>query len=195
MSHESVQNYYGEVLQGSEDLQTNACCSPEDMPQFVKRVLSRVHDEVLMRYYGCGLVMPFALEGARVLGSVATGLVYGISLVSVFAMALTMARVVYVYANLLFSSVIAMFSVSFAGLEALTGNAQRSLLTLVGIGLEIIALNLVLFLALDLTKEVTNEAYPVTAAGMMLMFDVIACVMAWTVPANVGRLATRGAAS
>lgn len=135
------------------------------------------------------------LEGARVLGSVATGLVYGISLVSVFAMALTMARVVYVYANLLFSSVIAMFSVSFAGLEALTGNAQRSLLTLVGIGLEIIALNLVLFLALDLTKEVTNEAYPVTAAGMMLMFDVIACVMAWTVPANVGRLATRGAAS
>ncbi|RFP87628.1 methyltransferase domain-containing protein [Rhodobacteraceae bacterium 63075] len=67
MKHESVQNYYGKVLESSADLQTNACCSPEDMPEFVKRVLSNVHDEVLMRYYGCGLVMPLALEGARVL--------------------------------------------------------------------------------------------------------------------------------
>lgn len=67
MKHESVQNYYGKVLESSADLQTNACCSPSDMPDFVKRVLSNVHDEVLTRYYGCGLVMPLALEGARVL--------------------------------------------------------------------------------------------------------------------------------
>ncbi len=71
MKHEtvqsSVQNYYGKVLESSADLQTNACCSPEDMPEFVKRVLSNVHDEVMMRYYGCGLVMPHALHGARVL--------------------------------------------------------------------------------------------------------------------------------
>ncbi len=63
----SVQNYYGKVLESSADLQTNACCTPDDMPEFVKRVLSNVHDEVLMRYYGCGLVMPHALEGMRVL--------------------------------------------------------------------------------------------------------------------------------
>ena len=67
MQHESVQNYYGKVLQSSADLQTNACCSPEDMPDYVKRVLSKVHDEVLIRYYGCGLVMPHVLKGARVL--------------------------------------------------------------------------------------------------------------------------------
>ncbi|SEQ40514.1 methyltransferase domain-containing protein [Thalassovita taeanensis] len=67
MTHQSVQDYYGKVLQGSSDLQTNACCSPDDMPDHVKAVLSRVHDEVLTRYYGCGLVMPLALEGARVL--------------------------------------------------------------------------------------------------------------------------------
>lgn len=67
MKHESVQDYYGKVLQGSDDLQTNACCSPEDMPDHVKDVLRNVHDEVLTRYYGCGLVMPQGLRGARVL--------------------------------------------------------------------------------------------------------------------------------
>ncbi len=67
MKHENVQNYYGEVLQGSDDLQTNACCSPDDMPDYVKRVLSDIHDDVLTRYYGCGLIAPLALEGARIL--------------------------------------------------------------------------------------------------------------------------------
>ncbi|WP_291735420.1 methyltransferase domain-containing protein [Leisingera sp. F5] len=67
MKHENVQNYYGEVLQGSEDLQTNACCTPDAMPDHVKAVLSKIHDEVLTRYYGCGLIAPEALEGARIL--------------------------------------------------------------------------------------------------------------------------------
>lgn len=65
--HESVQDYYGKTLQSSEDLQTNACCTPEEMPAYVKDVLRNIHDEVMVRYYGCGLVMPGALEGARVL--------------------------------------------------------------------------------------------------------------------------------
>jgi len=67
MKHESVQNYYGEVLQSSADLQTNACCTPSDMPEHLKPVLSRIHDEVMARYYGCGLIAPEALEGARIL--------------------------------------------------------------------------------------------------------------------------------
>ncbi|MCB4454601.1 methyltransferase domain-containing protein [Leisingera sp. McT4-56] len=67
MKHENVQAYYGEVLQGSDDLQTNACCTPDDMPDHVKAVLSKIHDEVLTRYYGCGLIAPEALEGARIL--------------------------------------------------------------------------------------------------------------------------------
>lgn len=67
MTHQAVQEYYGKVLQGSDDLQTNACCTPDAMPGHVKAALANVHDEVLSRYYGCGLVMPEALEGARVL--------------------------------------------------------------------------------------------------------------------------------
>lgn len=67
MKHENVQTYYGETLQSSADLQTNACCTPDDMPDYLKKVLSQIHDDVLTRYYGCGLVMPLELEGMRIL--------------------------------------------------------------------------------------------------------------------------------
>ena len=66
-SHEQVQNYYGEVLQSSEDLQTNACCTDATVPAHLKKVLSSIHDEVLVKYYGCGLVAPELLAGMRIL--------------------------------------------------------------------------------------------------------------------------------
>ncbi len=62
-----VQDYYGRELQGTQDLKTSACCDPTDMPQWLKPVLSRIHPEVLARYYGCGLVAPQQLQGCRVL--------------------------------------------------------------------------------------------------------------------------------
>ncbi len=66
-THEQVQNYYGEVLNGSDDLQTNACCTDTSMPTHLKTVLGNIHDEVLARYYGCGLVAPEELAGMRIL--------------------------------------------------------------------------------------------------------------------------------
>ena len=67
MKHENVQEYYGKTLQSSADLQTNACCEPAEMPGWLKKSVAQLHDEVLMRYYGCGLIAPEALKGARVL--------------------------------------------------------------------------------------------------------------------------------
>ncbi len=64
--HDDVQDYYGKQLQGSQDLQTNACCD-QAPPNWLKPILSNIHDEVLERYYGCGLVAPQLLEGARIL--------------------------------------------------------------------------------------------------------------------------------
>ncbi len=49
MKHESVQDYYGKTLTGSADLQTNACCSPADMPDHVKTALGNIHSDVLTR--------------------------------------------------------------------------------------------------------------------------------------------------
>lgn len=37
------------------------------MPEFLKPILSKVHDEVMIRYYGCGLVVPEQMSGLKVL--------------------------------------------------------------------------------------------------------------------------------
>lgn len=65
--HDTVKNYYGKRLETSADLQTNACCDGESVPEYLKPILARIHPEVQERYYGCGLTVPDALEGLRVL--------------------------------------------------------------------------------------------------------------------------------
>lgn len=65
--HDTVQKYYGDTLSCSLDLQTNACKTDEGLPEYAKPILARIHGEVLARYYGCGLVLPEALEGLTVL--------------------------------------------------------------------------------------------------------------------------------
>lgn len=65
--HEVVQDYYGKLLQSTADLKTTACCDASAIPNWLKPLLSRIHPEVLSRYYGCGLVCPSLLEGCRVL--------------------------------------------------------------------------------------------------------------------------------
>jgi arsenite methyltransferase len=65
--HQEVQRYYGETLTSTDDLKTTACCTAAAPPQHVKELLAAVHPEVSARYYGCGLVLPEALEGLRIL--------------------------------------------------------------------------------------------------------------------------------
>lgn len=67
MSLENSRHYYGEVLKGSGDLLTDACTMADMPPLHVRRALANVHEEVKARYYGCGLVAPSAITGARIL--------------------------------------------------------------------------------------------------------------------------------
>jgi SAM-dependent methyltransferase len=64
---EAVRHYYGATLAGSSDLRTSACCDATAVPAALRPLLERIHPEVLERYYGCGLVAPPLLDGARVL--------------------------------------------------------------------------------------------------------------------------------
>ena len=64
----SVSKYYGQELQGSDDLKTNACCTAGAPPDYIQECISNIHPEVVARYYGCGLCLPqYPLEGASVL--------------------------------------------------------------------------------------------------------------------------------
>lgn len=65
--HDEVQQYYGKTLNESKDLQTNACCTPDNMPDYIKVGLSNIHEEVLIKYYGCGLTIPTELAGLTIL--------------------------------------------------------------------------------------------------------------------------------
>ncbi|MEZ4815556.1 MAG: methyltransferase domain-containing protein [Bdellovibrionota bacterium] len=64
---ESVKEYYGKVLSGSKDLKTSACCISGNVPSYQKEVLSKIHSEVLEKFYGCGSPIPLALKGKTVL--------------------------------------------------------------------------------------------------------------------------------
>lgn len=64
---ESIRDYYSRVLQSSADLKTGACCAPEEMSQTARDLVRAVHPEVRDRFYGCGVPIPPALEGATVL--------------------------------------------------------------------------------------------------------------------------------
>lgn len=65
--HEEVQTYYGTTLQSSKDLQTNACCTLTRPPAHILKALDLIADEVKDKYYGCGLTIPTAIEGLRIL--------------------------------------------------------------------------------------------------------------------------------
>jgi ubiquinone/menaquinone biosynthesis C-methylase UbiE len=62
-----VKEYYGKELQSSSDLKTNACCTSEGIDEETKIVLADIHDEILAKYYGCGLIKPELINGAKVL--------------------------------------------------------------------------------------------------------------------------------
>ncbi|XP_053439050.1 arsenite methyltransferase isoform X2 [Nycticebus coucang] len=62
------QTYYGQVLKKSADLQTNACVTAaRPVPKHVWEALQNVHEEIVLRYYGCGLVIPEHLENCWIL--------------------------------------------------------------------------------------------------------------------------------
>ena len=67
MNIENSRDYYGQVLQGSTDLKTDACCTIEAPAPEILAALANVHPDVKARYYGCGLIAPEAAEGMRIL--------------------------------------------------------------------------------------------------------------------------------
>lgn len=66
-TYESVQDYYGKVLQTSKDLKTSACTASKAPHLMVRKLIAQVPEEVLVKFYGCGAPLPLGIEGRRVL--------------------------------------------------------------------------------------------------------------------------------
>jgi arsenite methyltransferase len=68
MIHEQLKEYYGRVLNGTNDLQTNACCcDAESMPQEIRQIISDIESEIIEKFYGCGSPIPPLLDGLDLL--------------------------------------------------------------------------------------------------------------------------------
>jgi ubiquinone/menaquinone biosynthesis C-methylase UbiE len=64
---EVVKNYYGEEIQTTSDLKTEACCTNQEIPDYIKEPLSLIADEIMVKYYGCGSPIPMVLDGLKAL--------------------------------------------------------------------------------------------------------------------------------
>ncbi|KAL8558782.1 hypothetical protein ACOMHN_043725 [Nucella lapillus] len=62
----AVKQYYGQDLKSSKNCLTGVNCTKALAPHLIE-ALGDVHEEVANRYYGCGLVLPEAVEGCSVL--------------------------------------------------------------------------------------------------------------------------------
>jgi ubiquinone/menaquinone biosynthesis C-methylase UbiE len=62
-----IKDYYGKVLSSKNDLKTTACCSAEVLPNELKELVAKVHEDVRAKFYGCGVPIPPALNGMTVL--------------------------------------------------------------------------------------------------------------------------------
>lgn len=65
--HDEVSEYYGTTLEKTEDLKTNACCTMQAPPKHIRNVMAMIHDEVISKYYGCGLTIPYQVKNQNIL--------------------------------------------------------------------------------------------------------------------------------
>lgn len=65
--HEDVKDYYGKIIQKTDDLKTSACTSNSSKILPFKSILKFIPSEILEKFYGCGVPIPLGISGLRVL--------------------------------------------------------------------------------------------------------------------------------
>ncbi|WP_372368989.1 methyltransferase domain-containing protein [Candidatus Uabimicrobium sp. HlEnr_7] len=63
----NIQQYYGQILNTKDDLKTNACCTADVMPEYLRPLVRNIHPQVQDKFYGCGSPIPLNLESCTVL--------------------------------------------------------------------------------------------------------------------------------
>ena len=48
---QEVKDYYGKILKKSTDLKTDACCTKDAYPKYIKECIKNIHEEVVNSYF------------------------------------------------------------------------------------------------------------------------------------------------
>ncbi len=67
LQYADIKNYYGQVVQKTSDLKTDACCASKESLDHIGQVLNLINDEIKDKYYGCGSPIPLCLENLKIL--------------------------------------------------------------------------------------------------------------------------------
>ncbi len=175
-----VKEYYGKTLQESDDLKTNACCCSDNIPKYIKEILSQIEDEVLTKYYGCGSPIPPAVEGCTSLdlGSGSGRDVYTFSKLvgeNGKAIGIDMTDEQLAVANKYIDSHTKIFGYKKSNVEFIKGDIED--LKTAGIAdnsIDIITSNCVINLAED-KEKVFSEIFRVLKPGGELYFSDVFC--------------------
>ena len=65
--HEDVKTYYGKVLSSKNDLKTSACTMSKPFHPSIKKIISQIPNEILEKFYGCGLPIPYGCNNCTFL--------------------------------------------------------------------------------------------------------------------------------
>lgn len=66
-THENVKEYYGKILSSRKDLKTSACTMTKPLHPSIKTIIKAIPNEILEKFYGCGLPIPFGCENCSIL--------------------------------------------------------------------------------------------------------------------------------
>jgi len=178
--HEEVKTYYGETLQSSNDLQTNACCTISKPPKHILEALQLLSEEVKDKYYGCGLTLPSAVKGLSIM-DLGSGSGRDCFLASklvgeegkVIGVDMTDEQIEVAKSNIEFHR--EAFGYKDSNVQFIKGNIETlNKLELKDGSLDLIISNCVLNLATD-KQKVLNDAYHLLRQGGEMYFSDVYC--------------------
>lgn len=129
------------------------------------------------------------IEAGIAMDKAVLGLVIGFTLLSVLVLAVQVAVILFYYAKSLIVLASTSILLATGALHGTRGIAFAVLSRFLGVFLQLIVLNLLMYLSLDLMKGFSAEAEVIARSSLALSIDVIVLILMISVPMSITRLA------
>jgi hypothetical protein len=129
------------------------------------------------------------IEAGIAMDKAVLGLVIGLTLLSVLVLAVQVAVILFYYAKSLIVLASTSILLATGALHGTRGIAFAVLSRFLGVFLQLIVLNLLMYMSLDLMKGFSAEPEVIARSSLALSIDVIVLILMISVPMSITRLA------